>query len=54
LKSNFSEIDGIILEDYNKGVLTPRIIDEVINLSKKKNVIITVDPKFNNFLITKM
>jgi rfaE bifunctional protein kinase chain/domain len=49
LKSNFSEIDGIILEDYNKGVLTPRIIDEVINLSKKKNVIITVDPKFNNF-----
>jgi rfaE bifunctional protein kinase chain/domain len=49
LKSNFSQLDGIILEDYNKGVLTPKIIKEVLNLSKQENVIITVDPKFNNF-----
>jgi rfaE bifunctional protein kinase chain/domain len=49
LKSYFSQLDGIILQDYNKGVLTPRIIKEILNLSKQKNVIITVDPKFNNF-----
>ncbi|MCX6149217.1 MAG: D-glycero-beta-D-manno-heptose-7-phosphate kinase [Ignavibacteriales bacterium] len=49
LKENISQLDGVILEDYNKGVLTPKIIDEVINLSKQNNVIISVDPKFNNF-----
>ncbi|RJP65247.1 MAG: D-glycero-beta-D-manno-heptose-7-phosphate kinase [Ignavibacteriales bacterium] len=49
LNRNINSLDGIILEDYNKGVLTKRIIEEVINLSLKHDVIITVDPKFNNF-----
>ena len=49
ITSNFSELDGIILQDYNKGVLTPKIIKEVLSLAKEKNIIITVDPKFNNF-----
>ncbi len=40
----------LILEDYNKGVLTPRIIREVIALCKEKNVITAVDPKKKNFL----
>ncbi|MCU7492839.1 MAG: D-glycero-beta-D-manno-heptose-7-phosphate kinase [Bacteroidota bacterium] len=46
---NIKDIDGIILQDYNKGVLTPVIIEEIINLSNKNNVIVNVDPKFNNF-----
>jgi D-glycero-beta-D-manno-heptose-7-phosphate kinase len=49
IRSNISGYDGIILEDYNKGVLTPNIINEVINLAKERKIIITVDPKFNNF-----
>jgi D-glycero-beta-D-manno-heptose-7-phosphate kinase len=40
----------LILEDYNKGVLTPRIIKEVIELCKAKGVITAVDPKKKNFL----
>lgn len=40
----------LILEDYNKGVLTPRIIKEVIALCKAKNIITAVDPKKKNFL----
>lgn len=40
----------LILEDYNKGVLTPRIIHQVIALCKEKNVITAVDPKKKNFL----
>lgn len=43
------EIDALILQDYNKGVLTNRIICEIIDIANKNNKIITVDPKFNNF-----
>lgn len=39
----------IIFEDYNKGVLTEKIIHEVIALCKKANVITAVDPKRKNF-----
>ena len=39
----------IIFEDYNKGVLTPKIISEVITVCKKAAVITAVDPKRKNF-----
>jgi len=48
-KSKISEIDAVILQDYNKGVLTAKLIDQIINIANKNNVLITVDPKFNNF-----
>ena len=41
--------DVMILEDYNKGVLTPRVIEAVISLCKKQGIITTVDPKRKNF-----
>ena len=49
LSSQIKNLDGIILQDYNKGVLTPTLIKKIINLANEKNVLITVDPKFNNF-----
>lgn len=49
IKKNFDQFDGIILEDYNKGVLTNNVISEIISLAKAKNKIVTVDPKFLNF-----
>lgn len=49
LKDHIRELDAIILEDYNKGVLTPRLIQETIKLANENNIIVTVDPKFNNF-----
>jgi D-glycero-beta-D-manno-heptose-7-phosphate kinase len=39
----------IIFEDYNKGVLTERVIKAVIELCKKYGVISAVDPKRKNF-----
>lgn len=39
----------IILQDYNKGVLTERIIKRVIQLCKEHNIISTADPKRKNF-----
>jgi D-glycero-beta-D-manno-heptose-7-phosphate kinase len=49
LTSNISSLDGIVLEDYNKGVLTKSFIKNIISLANKKDIFITVDPKFNNF-----
>ncbi|MFO7445956.1 MAG: D-glycero-beta-D-manno-heptose-7-phosphate kinase [Ignavibacteriaceae bacterium] len=49
IKNNIDSFDGIILQDYNKGVLTPSLIEKTIELANKKRVLITVDPKFNNF-----
>ena len=49
LEKNINSIDGIIIEDYNKGVIVKELIHNVIELARSKNKIITVDPKFNNF-----
>lgn len=40
----------LIFEDYNKGVLTATVINEVITLCKKYGVLTAVDPKRKNFL----
>lgn len=40
----------LILEDYNKGVLTARVIAETIALCKQYGVSTAVDPKKKNFL----
>lgn len=52
-KSELNSIDAIILQDYNKGVLTPKLIKEIIALANEKNIIVTVDPKFDNFFTYK-
>jgi rfaE bifunctional protein kinase chain/domain len=49
LAAGITRVNGIILQDYNKGVLTPKLIEKIIRLANEKNVLITVDPKFNNF-----
>jgi rfaE bifunctional protein kinase chain/domain len=40
----------IILEDYNKGVLTPVIIQSIIAYCNQKGIPTAVDPKQKNFL----
>ncbi len=49
VKYNIRSLDAIIIEDYNKGVVTRDVIQEVIGVAQKYNKIVTVDPKFNNF-----
>jgi rfaE bifunctional protein kinase chain/domain len=49
LESDLTKLDGIILQDYNKGILTPTLITKIISLANNKNILITVDPKFDNF-----
>jgi D-glycero-beta-D-manno-heptose-7-phosphate kinase len=42
-------IDVIILQDYNKGVLTPISIKSILSEAQKKNIPVAVDPKKANF-----
>ncbi|MEK7199793.1 MAG: bifunctional ADP-heptose synthase [Bacteroidota bacterium] len=42
--------DVLIFEDYNKGVLTERVITALIKLCRENNVVTSVDPKKKNFL----
>ena len=46
-------VGGIILQDYNKGVLTEDLIKEIINIAKERNIAVGVDPKKKNFLTYK-
>ncbi len=43
------KIDVIIFEDYNKGLITPRMISKVGELSRSKGIPTCVDPKKKNF-----
>ncbi len=47
------EPDVIIFEDYNKGVLTEKLITDIIQVCKNKGVITSVDPKRKNFFTYK-
>ena len=53
IEDNINYLDGIILQDYNKGVLTPTLIEKIISIASNNNKLITVDPKFNNFFLYK-
>lgn len=46
---NHDKIDVIIFEDYNKGLITPKIISKVVELAKGKGIPTCVDPKKKNF-----
>ncbi|MEW6511346.1 MAG: D-glycero-beta-D-manno-heptose-7-phosphate kinase [Bacteroidota bacterium] len=49
LRSHMGSIDGVIIEDYNKGVVTRELIGAVVAAARAEGKPVTVDPKFNNF-----
>lgn len=48
-KKALIEADVVILEDYNKGLLTEETIPQLISLAKEKGIPVCVDPKKKNF-----
>ncbi|MCA9409322.1 MAG: D-glycero-beta-D-manno-heptose-7-phosphate kinase [Candidatus Omnitrophica bacterium] len=46
---HIDSLDAVIISDYGKGVITPRLVNEVCQLAHKNNKIITVDPKEDHF-----
>jgi len=53
LEKNIDVFDGIIISDYAKGMITKKLIKKIVELCKKCNKIVTVDPKIENFFYYK-
>ena len=45
--------DVVIVEDYNKGILTKKVIVHIIDLCNENKIPVTVDPKRRNFFAYK-
>lgn len=43
------KVDGVIISDYAKGIVTDKVLKKIITLAKKKKIPVTVDPKVENF-----
>lgn len=43
------DIDAILIEDYGKGVITPALISRIVPMARRRNKIISVDPKEEHF-----
>jgi rfaE bifunctional protein kinase chain/domain len=42
--------DAVLIEDYNKGLLTANVIAAALDISRKYKIPVTVDPKLRRFL----
>ncbi len=49
LRSALKHADAVLLEDYNKGVLTPGVISAAIQTARKRGIPSVVDPKYKHF-----
>jgi len=46
-------IDAIVFQDYDKGVITQKVISALVSYANEKKIPTTVDPKKRNFLLYK-
>ena len=49
LERAMADADALLIEDYNKGTLTPAVIELGLKLARKRGVPVVVDPKFKHF-----
>jgi len=47
--SMIDEVAAVIISDYGKGVITPSLLETVIDICNKKDKFVAVDPKETNF-----
>ncbi|MBO6517075.1 MAG: D-glycero-beta-D-manno-heptose-7-phosphate kinase [Bacteroidia bacterium] len=50
VKKRINDIDVVVFQDYNKGLLTQKVINGVISLCNKADIPSLVDPKKDHFL----
>ena len=48
-KTALSGIDVVILSDYAKGILSPRVVGEIIRMARDKGAKVLIDPKGRDF-----
>jgi rfaE bifunctional protein kinase chain/domain len=44
-----ADLDAVIFQDYNKGVITKQVIQDISAICQKQALPVFVDPKFSNF-----
>jgi D-glycero-beta-D-manno-heptose-7-phosphate kinase len=49
LIGRIDEMDGLIVSDYGKGVITRNVLESVVPAARKKGIFIAVDPKERHF-----
>ena len=49
LEKNIARYDGLIISDYNKGVVTPKLLAKIFQISKKDSVPVLIDPKGKDY-----
>src|SRR3989442_11072282 len=49
LEAAMADADALVIEDYNKGTLTPGVIERALMLAKRRGLPVVVDPKFKQF-----
>jgi D-beta-D-heptose 7-phosphate kinase/D-beta-D-heptose 1-phosphate adenosyltransferase len=49
ISDRIREVDALIIEDYGKGVIGPRLVQEIVKIARRCQKIITVDPKEDHF-----
>ena len=49
IASLIESADALVLEDYNKGVLVPDVIEAALDAAQRRDIPVVVDPKARNF-----
>lgn len=49
VEKTMPEVDGVVIEDYGKGLITSRLLGKVIEAANACGKLIAVDPKENHF-----
>src|SRR5215467_1262092 len=49
VRAAVARADALVLEDYNKGILVPPVIDAAMQAARARGIPIVVDPKYKNF-----
>jgi D-beta-D-heptose 7-phosphate kinase/D-beta-D-heptose 1-phosphate adenosyltransferase len=50
IESNIGKVDCVSISDYDKGTVTPKLINNTVRLTKKQNIPIYGQPKINHYL----
>jgi D-beta-D-heptose 7-phosphate kinase/D-beta-D-heptose 1-phosphate adenosyltransferase len=49
VRDALADADALLLEDYNKGALAPKLITAAMEIARRRGIPIVVDPKFRQF-----
>lgn len=49
LREEIPKCDGVIISDYGKGVINEKIVNTIVSLVTKNDIICSIDPKIKNF-----